>query len=109
MAHRWLLTDEIRDKVRPQIEEYIKILHTIDLDDVKIDIPELDFSDTSINPYQLCKMLKELGWEQGTQEDNGWQMDFWIPFTKENEYPLLLSGCGITFELKLAIDIDKYQ
>lgn len=46
--------------------------------------------------------MESLGYKQGYLDTNGWEMDFWIPFTKENCKPLVVSGCGITFTLTLA-------
>jgi hypothetical protein len=50
----------------------------------------------------MCEWIKSLGYEEGEQEENGWQFDFWIPMTKDGYRPIQVKGCGIVFELILS-------
>lgn len=97
--NRWTLTDEVKAKYTPIVEEFIK---EVENSDPEADFLEKDFSDTELNPYTLWQLMESLGYKQGYLDTNGWEMDFWIPFTKENCKPLVVSGCGITFTLTLA-------
>lgn len=62
---------------------------------------ELDLTGMSVNPYQICEILEELGYEKEWVDDNGWQLDFWIDFEKEGSPTIHMSGTGITFTVKL--------
>lgn len=112
--NRWILTDEIRDKIKPLLTEYFDKVENVTAEQVeKMTNEELgiDLSDKGINPYQLVDLLKEFGYEKEGQDDNGWELDFWIYMrrtdgktfdsTCEN---LVIAGCGMTFELKIYID-----
>ena len=96
--NRYELTNEIREEYLPIVQELIKQIEESD------NAEEIckDFSDTRLNPYTLEKLLEELGYENNEMDTNGWQMDFWIYFTKDGCKTLCLSGTGITFELKLS-------
>lgn len=39
--------------------------------------------------------------KRGDQYENGWEMEFWIPFTKDGEVDIEIVACGQTFELIL--------
>ena len=102
----WVLTDEQKEKFIPIIEKYIDTLDSTELDK---DMPdELELTFQGIGPYQLGKLLEELGYtedEDCDMETNGWQCDFWMYYTNSNKKNfaerLVISGTGITFELKL--------
>lgn len=95
---RWELTDEVKEKYLPVIQELIKQIEESD------NTEEIykDFSDTKLNPYTLKELVCSLGYEDNDGMDtNGWEMDFWIYLNKDGCKTLCLSGTGITFELKL--------
>jgi len=99
MANRYALTDEVRLKWTSKI---LQMIEKIENNSTENDLLEFDLSDTELNPYTLCEILEAEGFEKGDQDDNGWQMDFWIPFTKEGyEKIFKVEGTGITFELNL--------
>lgn len=112
--NRWTLTDELRDKFEPVLNEYFdKIENFSDEEVEKINYEELtiDFSDKGINPWQLKTLLEEFGYEEVELDNNGWQLDFWISMTRRDSKRfnstcenIVIEGCGMTFELKLYID-----
>jgi hypothetical protein len=105
-TNRYELTDEVKAEIKPQVEQFIKDLEAVDVEN-STDYLVKDFSGTRINPYTLGKILEELGYENEDGIDtNGWQMDFWIRYTKNGFRTIQLSGCGITFEVKLS-EIDE--
>lgn len=75
MMNRWELTNEIRDKYGFCVKNF---LEQVDKKDKADDLKEIDLSDSGFNPYTLWKYMEELGYEKGTQDDNGWELDFWI-------------------------------
>lgn len=93
---RWHLTDSVREIYGPRVKS---ILDEIDHGDEADELKEFDLSDLGFNPHTLCKYLEELGYEKGTQDDNGWELDFWIPFRKDGHTPIEVFGTGIIFEL----------
>lgn len=112
--NRWILTDEIRDKIKPLLTEYFNKVENVTTEQVeKMTNEELgiDLSDKGINPSQLVDLLKEFGYEETNRDDNGWELDFWIYmrrtdgkyFDSDCEH-LVVSGCGMTFELKIYIE-----
>lgn len=115
--NRWHLTDEIREKIKPLLVEYFNKVENVTAEQVEHMSNEelgIDLSDKGINPYQLISLLEEFGYKKENQEDNGWELDFWIYMkridgktfdsTCEN---LVIAGCGMTFELKIYIyDMD---
>ena len=46
-------------------------------------------------------MVQKRGYEKGIQDDNGWQLDFWIPFRKDGHTPVEIYGTGIVCEFGL--------
>lgn len=38
----------------------------------------------SMAPNDICKFLTNLGYSQGEVEQNGWDVDFWIKYTKDD-------------------------
>ena len=112
--NRWDLTDELREKFKPLLTEYLDKVENLTAEQVeKMSNKELslDLSDKGINPYQLQKLLEELGYEEDSFDRNGWQLDFWINMKRKDGRHfesycenLVIAGCGITFELKLYID-----
>lgn len=112
--NRWLLTDEIRDNIKPLLTEYFNKVENITYEQMEEMTNEelgIDLSDKGINPYQLVSLLKEFGYEKEDQDDNGWELDFWVymkrmdgKFFDSGCENLVVSGCGMTFELKIYID-----
>ena len=112
--NRWQLTDEIITKFIPILQEYLNKIENITAEQfMQMETKDLDidFSDTGINPTQLCDLMEELGYKETKTEDNGWELDFWIHLKrKEGKHfesgceNLVISGCGMTFELKIGID-----
>ncbi|WCF11432.1 hypothetical protein NDS46_31230 (plasmid) [Paenibacillus thiaminolyticus] len=101
MANRWTLTDEVKEKFMPVIQEFISKLESMKPEESS-ELLEIDLSDTELNPFTLVILLESIGYEQTNQNDNGWQMDYWITMCKEGFKPLLVKGTGITFELRLS-------
>ena len=102
MANRYQLSDEVRQKYIPIIREHIVAIKNCNLEEKSRYEISLDLSDTELNPYTLGTLLEEeFGYEQDNQDDNGWQLDFWIYYKKKSEPTLLIQGTGITFELNL--------
>ena len=96
LKNKWHLTDFVRERSGPRVKA---ILNMIDEGDGTGDLKEFDLSDLGFTPYTLCEYLEELGYEKGTQDDNGWELDFWIPFRKDGHTPIEVFGTGIIFEL----------
>lgn len=94
---RWELTDKEKARSAPAVLEFLK---SID-EDHSGDLKEIDLSDSDFNPFALCNYLEELGYEKGIQDDNGWQLDFWIPFRKDGHTPVEVFGTGLMFEVGL--------
>lgn len=100
--NRYQLNEKVKELYLPIIKEHINKIENLNLEEeIPYDV-ELDLSDSPLNPYTLWEMLEELGYERVDQDKNGWQMDFWIYFKKENCENLVVRGCGITFELILS-------
>lgn len=114
MSNRWNLTDEIRNKFKPILQEYLnKVEHLTTSQIEKMTNEELgvNFTDTGINPCQLIDLLKEYGYEDTDSNDSGWELNFLIDMERKDYkcFPsgcehLVIDGCGMTFELKLYID-----
>lgn len=111
--NRWHLTDEVRNKIRPLLIEYFDKVENVTVEQVEYMTNEelgIDLSDKGINPSQLEDLLKEFGYEVIRRDDNGWELDFWIDIRRTDgkffdsgcEH-LVISGCGMTFELKIYI------
>jgi len=98
--NRWHLTEEVKIKFTPIVEQFIGEVENIDIEERK-ELLEKDFSDTELNPSRLGELLEELGYEEENRNDNGWELDFDITMIKEGHRPLVIRGCGMTFELML--------
>lgn len=99
MNNRYMLTEEVKQQFNSIINIFIETLEASE----EGKEPTLDLSDTRLNPYTMRSFLVELGYRVVASEDNGRQMDFWIDLEKEGCKPLSISGCGMTFELKLGV------
>ena len=113
--NRWNLTDEIRNRIKPLLTEYLYKVENVTAEQVeKMSNEELslDLSDKGINPHQLQELLEELGYEEDGFDSNGWQWDFWMYMKRIDEKhfdstceKLVVSGCGMTFELIISLDL----
>ena len=113
--NRWILTDEIRNKIKPLLVEYFNKVENVTSEQVENMSNEelgINLSDRGINPYQLWKLLEEeFNYKKVNIDKNGWELDFWIDMKRTDgkffdsgcEH-LVISGCGMTFELKIWID-----
>lgn len=112
--NRWALTDEVREKINPLLTEYFNKVENVASEQVEQMSNEelgIDLSDKGVNPYQLTQLLEEFGYEKEYQDDNGWELDFWIHMRRKDGKTfdsacenLIIFGCGMTFELKLWIN-----
>lgn len=110
----WNLTNKIRNKFIPILKEYLDNVETAteeQIENMSQEEIEIDFSDTGISPSQLVGLLQELGYEETDRDANGWELDFWIYMKRKDEKhfdsgceKLVVSGCGMTFELRVWID-----
>lgn len=91
MRGSWHLTQEEKDKYVPFIKESIKKL--------KAGEENIDLTKTELTPNDVGDILEELGYDRISFETNGWEMDFWIEYGKFEEKKLIVSGCGMTFDL----------
>lgn len=98
--NRWTLTDAVKEKYTPIVTEFIDKVESSN-PKISTELLEIDFSDTELRPYTLWKILESLGYNDHYQDDNGWEMDFWLTFMKEECRPIQIKGCGMTFELIL--------
>lgn len=108
--NRFHLDESVRQKYVPIIREHIYKIATCNLEDAsRYDIC-LELSDTELNPYTLGMILVgDFGYEEEDTDTNGWEMDFWTNYRKENMPALCVQGCGITFDLTLRGDDDDTQ
>lgn len=95
MSNRYELTTEVKN------EYFTKVVHAIEKIENSNECIKISFADTKLNPYTLSQLLVDLGYEEGEIEINGWEMDFWITFTKDGCKTLSLNGTGITFDMYL--------
>lgn len=112
--NRYILTDEVRSKIKPLLTEYFNKVENVTAEQVEKMTNEelgLDLSDKGINPYQLKTLLTEFGYEESGFDSNGWQWDFWMYMKRtDGKYfdstceKLVVAGCGMTFELKIYIN-----
>lgn len=65
----WYLTDELRKKFKPIIEDYIRLLESDKVDDVNKKYVTL--TNQGISPVQVRELLEELGYEQIDYDSNG--------------------------------------
>ena len=112
--NRWVLTDEIRERIKPLLDGWFELLESLTFEQLENDDLtewlEIDLSDKGVNPYQLEKLLEEFGYETDDRDDNGWERDFWIyMIRKDGKHfasgceKIVIMCCGMTFELKIYI------
>lgn len=99
----WDLTDELRDLVKPLVEEFIEKLKSTKEDEDEV----LELSRTGINPIQLEQLLEELGYKDNGLDSNGWQHDYWwymIDYKKnDNSKKLCIHGCAMCHNINLSM------
>ncbi len=95
--NRWVLTDGTKEKSGQTVQDFLCLIDKGEAAELR----EIDLSDSGFNPYTLCEYMEELGYEKGTQDENGWEFDFWIPFRKDGHTPVEVYGTGMTFEVGL--------
>ena len=99
----WNLTDEVRNKFKPIVENYISLLESEELNDEHR--KGIELTNQGISPMQLKKLLEELGYEDVGYDSNGWQHDFWQYMNNLNREKyakeLCICGCGMAFDLIL--------
>lgn len=66
----------------------------------------IDLSDLNFSPSRLENFLKDKGYSAGNYETNGWEMDFFVEFTKENCTTIMMEGCLMTYELTIRFNTD---
>jgi hypothetical protein len=101
MTNRWTLTEEVKQKYTPIVEEFINKLEPMDSEDSGAECLEL--SDTELSPYTLVELLGHMGYKQTDADQNGWQMDYWLTVGKSGFKTLCVSGTAITFGLRLSL------
>lgn len=73
----------------------------------------VDFSNIApFNPGMIEDVLLELGYEQGELDANGWEYDYWYPFThpdKKHFPPVELVGTAWIHKCKLHGTDDDYE
>lgn len=102
---RWDLKDEVRNKYIPMVKSFTEEVEKVDVENSD-KLLKKDFSDTELNPYTLGTILESLDYTRDKQDDNGWELDFEITYIKEGYRRIMITGCGMTFELKLS-EIDN--
>ena len=65
--NRWELTDDVRNRSGYKVQAFVTVIDGGEADELR----EVDLSDSGFNPYTLCEYLEELGYERGTQDENG--------------------------------------
>jgi len=113
MENRWVLTDEVREKYKPIVAEFMNKIWSATAEDVESwdnDEATLKLSDTELRPYTLLTLMQEeFGYSREDFDDNGWELDYWITLEKSGESCpsqaeiMCIHGCGMTFELNLSI------
>lgn len=71
----------------------------------------IDLSYIGVGPYHVKNILVELGYEEDSFDDNGWQMDYWFHFQHPSPKfpPLCLSGTAIIHEMYLRGEEEDYK
>ena len=99
----WNLTDELRDLIKPLVEEYINGLANVETNEDKI----LELSHTGINPIQLEQLLEEMGYRDNGLDINGWEHDYWwymINYKKnDNTKELVIYGTAMCHNINLHV------
>ena len=104
----WNLTDELREKFKPIVEDYIALIESNEVNNEHRQ--GINLTNQGINPIQLKELLEQLGYEDDGYDSNGWQHDFWWNMSNSNykKYAknLCICGCGMVFSLVLRSNVD---
>lgn len=96
MTNHYQLSEKDHDLYMPKILNMIEeVKHNLDED------RGLNFDATPLNPYILGTLLEAAGYAQADFDTNGWELDFWITYTKEDWPDLRVHGSGLFFTLGL--------
>lgn len=101
MANRYYATEEQKEKFIPILQDFIDRIEAASEEEVYS--IQLNLTDKGINPAQVWDILNVLGYEDEYLDHNGWELDFWIKFEKEDCRTITMSGTGITFEVLLKV------
>jgi hypothetical protein len=52
-----------------------------------------EYNGKFITACMVDEYMKSIGWERGDMETNGWQWDWWMPYTKDGKM-YTANGCG---------------
>lgn len=102
--NRWALTEEARNEYKPIVEAHIQNIEEDVADGKNAWDSYLDLTDTKLNPFTLGTILEELEYSCTNQDNNGWQLDFWITYEKSGSSILKVCGTGILCEFGLRGD-----
>lgn len=108
--NRWILEEEVKNEYIERIQDYLNKADEAIKKGIKRSnlMSDLNLSDTKLNPYTLGLLLIDLGYEENEIDYNGWELEFWIDYKKKGHSNLVISGTGMTFELKLS-QRDAYE
>ena len=56
-----------------------------------------------VNFENVLSFFNNIGYEDEYLDHNGWELDFWIMFEKEDCRTIIMRGTGITFEVLLEV------
>ena len=101
MANRYYATEEQKEKFIPILQDFIDRIEAASEEEVYS--IQLNLTDKGINPAQVWDILEALGYEEDYVDHNGWELDFWINFEKEDCRTITMRGTGITFEVLLEV------
>lgn len=110
--NRWLIDEETKAKVKAMVVAHINKIANFDIEsgsryEVALDLSEIP----GIGPYHVKHIIEDLGYEEDSFSDNGWEMDYWFHFQhpeSDKFPPLCLSGTAIIHEMYLRGEDDDY-
>lgn len=110
--NRWILNTKTKEKVKAMIINHIDTIAKSDVESISRYEVTLDLSEIpGVGPYHVKEIIEELGYNEDSFDDNGWEMDYWFHFQhpESNKFPpLCLSGTAIIHEMYLRGEDDDY-
>lgn len=123
-ANRWALTDEVKNEWLPKVKAFLEgryhpacqgqcvdcntvcsymETNPFKKDEYRCTYDTYDLSVTSLVPYTLMQLVKELGYTNYELDENGWEQDFWMRFPQKDgdDFRLVIEAQGMTFSLSL--------